>query len=356
MKNKFFIAGLIYLTIILLLIGTNLIHAQVTPNNDSAAHYLKLAQIDKQNGRRLDLLKKLDKAISFQSQDAAVLRDLGALLADQRKYGPALEHFKKAIQLNGSDTALLRQSLQLAYQLRQYEDVILFAERLKKADPKQSVAIYLGKVYYETADYGKAIQYLTQAAKENPTLADAPYLLAKSYADMMNFKGAIPFFLKALELDPKQPNWTYELGLSYYAIHDDVNSLKYIQLAAELGYKKDNDYLENLAIAYLNVGQFDQGVGLLKEALGRRPSDFNLLNMLAEAHYGKAKFTEAIEYWDRVLEYDKGNASALYMIGMSYQKMGGKQNADRGVALCDKAIEMDPTLASLKQKKMMAGL
>ena len=315
-----------------------------------------MAQIDKQNGRRLDLLKKLDKAIAFQSQDAAVLRDLGALLADQHKYGPALEHFKKAIQLNGSDTALLRQSLQLAYQLRQHEDVILFAERLKKADPKQSVAIYLGKVYYETEDYGKAIQYLTQAAKENPTLADAPYLLAKSYADMMNFKGAIPFFLKALELDPKQPNWTYELGLSYYAIHDDVNSLKYIQLAAEVGYKKDNDYLENLAIAYLNVGQFDQGVGLLKEALGRRPSDFNLLNMLAEAHYGKAKFTEAIEYWDRVLEYDKGNASALYMIGMSYQKMGGKQNADRGIALCDKAIEMDPTLASLKQKKMMAGL
>lgn len=65
MKNKFFIAGLIYLTIILLLIGTNLIHAQVTPNNDSAAHYLKLAQIDKQNGRRLDLLKNWIRRFPF---------------------------------------------------------------------------------------------------------------------------------------------------------------------------------------------------------------------------------------------------------------------------------------------------
>lgn len=82
----------------------------------------------------------------------------------------------------------------------------------------------------------------------------------------------------------------------------------------------------------------------------------NILNMVAEAYYYKAKFDQAIEYWDRVLEYDKENASALYMIGMSYQKKGGKENTDKGIALCDKAIEMDPSLSSLKQKKMMAGM
>ncbi len=355
MKNKFLLAGLGYLLAILLLIGTKLV-AQVTPNNDSAAHYLKLAQLDKQNGRRLDLLKKLDLAIAFESQDPAVLRELATLLADQRKYAPAMVQYKKALTLNPKDTALLRQTFLLAYQLRQHEEVIKIADLYKKAYAQAPVALYLGKVYYETEDYGKAIQYLTQAGKENPTVAEVPYLLARSYADMMNFKGAIPFFLKALELDPKQPNWTYELGLRYYAIHDDLNALKFIQKAAEVGYKKDNDYMENLAIAHLNVGQFDQGVVILKEALDRRPSDFNLLNMMAEAYYGKGKFIEAVEYWDKILAYDKTNASALYMIGMSYQKMGGKQNADKGVALCDKAIEMDPSLAGLKQKKMMAGL
>lgn len=355
MKSKFYTTSLGYLLAFMLLTGTR-VNAQVTPSNDSAAHYLKLALQDKQNGRRLDLLKKLDMAMAFQSQDPAVLRDLAALLADQRKYAAAMEQYKKAVTLNPRDTALLRQTMQLAYQLRQHEEVIRVAELYKKAYAQAPIALFLGKVYYEMEDYGKAIQYLTQAGKENPTVAEVPYLLAKSYADMMNFKGAIPFFLKALELDPKQPNWAYELGLSYYAIHDDANALTYIQKAAEVGYKKDNDYMENLAIAHLNVGQFDQGISILKEALDRRPSDFNLLNMLAEAFYGKAKFADAVEYWDRILTYDKTNASALYMIGMSYQKMGGKQNADKGVALCDKAIEMDPTLAGLKQKKMMAGL
>ena len=41
------------------------------------------------------------------------------------------------------------------------------------------------------------------------------------------------------------------------------------------------------------------------------------------------------------------------MIGLCYQKKGEKA---KGQQLCDKAIEMDPSLASLKQKKQMMGL
>ncbi len=49
---------------------------------------------------------------------------------------------------------------------------------------------------------------------------------------------------------------------------------------------------------------------------------------------------------------DKQNAAALYMIGMSYQKKGEKQ---KGMDLCDKAIQMDPSLAKNKQKMEMPG-
>ena len=45
---------------------------------------------------------------------------------------------------------------------------------------------------------------------------------------------------------------------------------------------------------------------------------------------------------------DKTNARVLYMIGLSYQKKGDKQ---KGMQLCDKAIEMDPSLNSLRQKQ-----
>jgi tetratricopeptide (TPR) repeat protein len=75
--------------------------------------------------------------------------------------------------------------------------------------------------------------------------------------------------------------------------------------------------------------------------------------MVAEAYYYKGKYQEAMDNWDKILGFDKTNASALYMIGMCYQKKGDK---DKGIQLCDKAIEMDPSLSSYRQKKMMAGL
>jgi len=103
----------------------------------------------------------------------------------------------------------------------------------------------------------------------------------------------------------------------------------------------------------LNAGELDKGVEILGEILKNKPSDMNILNMIAEGYYYKGRFVQAMDYWDKMLEYDKANASALYMIGMCYQKKGEK---DKGIHLCDKAIEMDPSLASLKQKKMDMGL
>jgi tetratricopeptide (TPR) repeat protein len=78
----------------------------------------------------------------------------------------------------------------------------------------------------------------------------------------------------------------------------------------------------------------------------------NLLYTIAEAYYNAKKYDNAINYYDEVLAANKTNAEALYMIGMCYQKKGEKQ---KGMDLCDKAIEMDPSLQNLKQKKEMPG-
>ena len=69
-------------------------------------------------------------------------------------------------------------------------------------------------------------------------------------------------------------------------------------------------------------------------------------------YYYQGKDQQAIDYWDQVLFYDKEHASALYMIGMSYQKKGEKE---KGQQLCDRAIQMDPKLKSLKEEKKMPG-
>lgn len=328
--------------------------SQITvTGTDSADYFLQKGLLEKQKGRRLESLKNFEKAAKYDANNKIIVAELASAYLDLHRYNLARESFKRLVELGDISAANYKQLLTLSFQLKQHDDVLLYADKLKATDPSEKVCYYVGRVNYDKDNYGEAIKYLNIAAKEDPDNAEIPYLIAHSYADMMNYKLSVPYFKKAIEQDPAKSYWIYELGLICYAMHNDNDALKYILEAGEKGYNKDNDYLENLGIAYLNVGKLEEGVGILNEILKRKPSDINILNMVAEAYYYKGKYKLAIEYWDKILEYDKTDASALYMIGMCYQKSGDKA---KGNALCDKAIEMDPSLGGFKQKKMMAGL
>lgn len=321
-----------------------------TTVSDSASIFLQKGLDEKAKGRRLESLKHFEKAQKYDGKNKVVIAELASAYNDLRKYAQAIETYKKLIELGDATAANYQQLLTLSFNFKRYDDVILYAGKLKQADASAQISFYLGKVYYEQGNYGDAIKQLTIATKEQPQNAEAPYMIARSYADMQNYKLAIPFFQKAIELDTAKSNWIYEMALIYYAIPDDKNALKYMLLAGEKGYRRDNEYMQNLGIAYLNGGKLDEGVKIFEEILKNRPSDLNVLNLLAEAYYDRGKWQQAIDYWDQILFHDKANASALYMIGLSYQKKGEKA---KGQQLCDKAIELDPSLASLKQKKQM---
>jgi tetratricopeptide (TPR) repeat protein len=347
------------IVLLMLLLGPSLAFSQNSANTvssvtvDSASFFLQKGLMEKEKGRRMESLKNFEKAQKYDANNKQITAELASAYYDLRKYTLAIESYKKLVDLGETTPANYKQLMNLSFNFKKYDDVILYAKKLKEADPSEKISYFLGKVYYEEGNYGESIKQLNQAAKEDPKNAEVQYMLARSWADQQNYKQAVPYFQKAIDLDTSKNNWIYELGLIYYAIPDDKNALKYILLAGEKGYKRDNDYLQNLGIAYLNAGNLDQGVNILNEILKRRPSDLNVLNMVAEAYYDKGKYQQAIDYWDQCLTYDKQNASALYMIGLSYQKKGEKA---KGQQLCDKAIEMDPSLASLKQKKQMMGL
>jgi tetratricopeptide (TPR) repeat protein len=320
---------------------------------DSAEYFYQKGLKEKETGRRLESWKNFDKAYRYNPNSKPIVTELANALLALRRYGQAREKFQQLEKMGETNPALYKQLLTLSYNTKQFDDALAYAEKLTQADPAEKVNYYIGRIHYDRDNYGLALKHLQAAEKEEPANAEVPYLIARSYADMMNFKLSVPYFLKAIELDSAKSHWVYELGLICYGMHADKEALKYILLAAEKGYPRDNDYMENLGIAYLNVGNVEEGLKIMKEMLAKRPSDMNILNMVAETYYYTGKYKDAIDYWDRVLSYDKTNAQALYMIGMSYQKKGEKE---KGMALCDKAIEMDPSLSNYKHKKMQVGL
>ena len=330
--------------------GTSLISVAQT---DSANFFLQKGLEEKTKGRRMESLKHFEKAYNYNKTDKQIVSELASAYVDLRRYGQAREKYQQLEQMGTTSVDVYKQIMLLSFNMRMFEDAIKYANALKKLDASEKVNYYLVKANYDREYYGDAIKFLDAAAKEDPNNAEIPYMIAKAYADMMNYKQAVGYFQKAIALKPDQGYWIYEMALMYYGMHDDQNALKYMLEAPEKGLKRDNEYLENLGIAYLNVGKFKEGLAILREMLQRRPSDVNLLNMIAEALYDAKQYDDAIDHWDQLLALDKTNASALYMIGLSYQKKGDKQ---KGMALCDKAIEMDPSLAKNKQKVQMPGM
>jgi tetratricopeptide (TPR) repeat protein len=300
----------------------------------------------------MESLRDFEKAYKYDSTNKAVVGEMASAYMDLRKYYQAKESYKKLVGLGQATPENYKQLLQLCFNLKAYDEAIGYANNLRKADPSAHVNYYMGKISYERENYGDALKYLNAAAKDDPKNAEVPYMIGRSYAEMEDVKQAIPFYQKAIALDDSKYAWIYELGMIYYSDDNSVDALKYIQMAGDKGFPKDNTYMENLGIALIGAGKFDQGISILNDVLQKRPSDLALLDMIAQSYYEKGKYDDAMNKWDAILGYDKTNASALYMIGMCYLKKGDKA---KGSQLCDKAIEMDPSLATYKQKKQMNG-
>jgi len=318
-----------------------------TAQTDSADYYFKRGQMAMSSGRAAVAYENFERAIHFKPK-AEYFKEAGFAALQLRKYEFARQHFEHLLSLDKNDTTSIIQLAQLHFSLRKWNEAIKYAQIMLQRKIPGRANYIMGKSFYEQENYGESYKYFQAAMKDEPKNAEIPYLMGRSFVDMSNYKTAVQFFDQALVLDSTKATWYYETGLTYFAIPDAKKAITYIEKAIAKGYKPTNDVMENLSNAYIEAGQPQKGIELLKKLLEKKPADMELLWNIAEAHYKMGKYNEAIEYWDRIMYYDKSQAKALYMIGLSYQKKGDKT---KGQQLCDNAIAMDPSLQSLKRKK-----
>lgn len=335
-----------------LLICTQISAMAWSQNADSAKHYYQKGLEEKTARRFREAENNFAKAAGYAPSGSEILVDWGNVLVEQRRYREAREKFVKAEMAGSKDPAVIENLATISFNLRMWQEAINYAQKMQQAKVGKGANFIIAKSHYEMENYGESLKFIELAFKDEPNRAEIPYIAARCFIEMSNYKRAAGCFEQVFERDSTNATWMYEAGLTYYAVPDDKKAIYWFERAAARGYKRTNDYIENLGNAHLNAGNFDKGAELLKEVLQRKPNDQELLYNIADAYYRGGKWQTAIDYWDQVLAQDKKNASALYMIGMAYQKKGEK---DKGMQLCDRAIQMDPSLKNLKQERKMPG-
>jgi tetratricopeptide (TPR) repeat protein len=169
---------------------------------------------------------------------------------------------------------------------------------------------------------------------------------------MEEYQKALPFFTQAVQLQPEKNSWIYEKGLLHFTLNDYKNAMASFLEAAAKGYIQSNDFKENLGYACIYSGEYDKGETLLLSIWEKKPGNKEILRDMAEIFYQQKQLDRSLKFCQKLLEIDAKDGKALYQAGLCFQKKGEK---DRGQAMCDRAIEIDASLASLRRKKEMPG-
>ncbi|MFZ9719345.1 MAG: tetratricopeptide repeat protein [Chitinophagaceae bacterium] len=320
---------------------------------DSAQFYLNKGVHFKEEKRWQQARLSLEKAAHFDTANKEVLLAMGELALLTNNHYQAIEAFSKLNVLQPNDANVIRRLAELFFNAGRYEDAISFGERWEAKHPNEPLHYLMGMSYYHQSNYPIAVNRLLYAADAETASPYLFYTIGRAYVEMERYEKAVPYYKKAADLDTANARYLYELALVYYAIPNDLLAIKSFEEAAARGWKQDADYDENLGYCYLNVKKYSEAIVLFKRSLQKKPYQPSLQFVLAETYYRSGNYASAIEEWDRLLQINKRDAKALYMIGMSYIKMGQKE---KGTTLCDQAITIDPTLSSLRQKKINMGL
>ncbi len=334
----------------LLLAAATLIgsHA-VALDPDSSSIYFNKGLQEKSNKRLLVASQAFEKAITFNPKFKEAYLENAQVLMEMRQVHKAKENYTKLFELDPGNKVAIRALTELYYNYNQFDKAIEFAKKCNDCENTQRI---IGMSLYKQEDYASAEKYLLSAIAKNPLDAEATYTLARTYLDMEAYGKAVPWYEKAVNMEGAKNAWMYELGLLYYNNNNYKNAVIAFEKAAANGYDQKNDFNENLGYAALYAGDYVKGENLLLGILKRKPNNITILRDMSEIFYQQKQYDKSLEYCQKLMELDAKDGKALYQAGLVFIKKGEK---DRGQKMCDKAIEMDPSLASLRKKKEMPG-
>lgn len=316
-------------------------------SKDSVSFYLQKAREFKTVRKIFDADKAFQKAIEFSPTDENIRVEYGDYFFELKKYYNAIEQYAKILEFNFNSTIASKKLTEISAYLRRWKDVIMYGSKYLQKTSDANISYIVGKAYFESEDFGKSQKYLNDALKTDPKNSDAIVMIGKIFIELENVPAAIQTYSQAIAIDPNNYNIMYELGLLYYSQNKNKDAVKYFEIAAEKGFKQDNNFYENLGMAYLDF-DIKKGVEILNKVLENKPGLTSIYQQIAQAYYKVEKYAEAYEAYNKMYESDNSNGKALFMAGLSLQKKGDKA---KGQYLCEQAIKLDPQLAYHKQTK-----
>ena len=215
-------------------------------------------------------------------------------------------------------------------------------------NPEAYKAYLKGRYYWNrrTAENLKnAIEQFKIAADKDPNYALAYVGLADSYALLNEYAGvptnetlpqAKAFAERAFSIDSTLAEPHATLGLINYKLWQWAESEKEFKQAIELNPNYSTTY-HWYSRLLLTLGRYDESAKMIKQANKLDPLSSIISVNISEMYQVQNNHKASIQNSLKILELDPNFASAYYLMGMSYLKLG--RNAE-AISVVEKAVQL----------------
>ena len=313
--------------------------------------------------------------VAAEPENLDAQANLGVLIYFQRRYSDALEHLRKAIQLNPNLPKIQGLLGLCEYQLGQHDaartDLSAAMGNLPDARFRKEVGLTLIEVETAQQDLSAAavtIGKLRDQAPTDPEILYAAYrintdlageaLLSLSLAApqsgqmqqaiahelerIRDLPGAIAAFRKAIAADPNLPGIHFELA---EALHGSDSQADRTEAEHEYAIALEKNPHEVQAAVRLgdlqsDRGDLDSAAGLYERALSQQPDNADAALGLARVYSEKNENEKALPLLQQVLKEDPTNMLAHFRLSALYRKMRRPDDAKRELAEYQKYKEI----------------
>lgn len=185
----------------------------------------------------------------------------------------AINHFTAVLDKNPTDERALSCRGWAYLAVKEWDRALRDNEEVVRLNPR-SVAWKnnRGECYLKRKDYDKAIEEFTAIIDSNPNYFFALYNRSECYVRTRKFAPAIKDIEAALQNEAKVPGLHMNLARALATspdekLRDGKRALEEAKKAVEMIKYRDGRFLDTLAAAYAEVGEFDKAIETQQKAI-----------------------------------------------------------------------------------------
>ncbi len=250
---------------------------------------------------------------------APALRDLGQVLARQKKTEEALTVLKRALSVAGGAAGVRAEVLVVMTDAFRAEgklaELIPILEA-EKAQDAQRLAT-LGGLYEETGDVDKAIATYRKVLGIDSRAIDVRLKLVHLLQTAGELDAAIKEYEALIKAAPGNPDFVFELCETLIQRGDRPRALKLLtELEARVG--REPEILAAVADFYERVEEKDRALKVLQKLAAAGGADHTYIVDLGDRYFQAGDKKKALETWARIKQIVPNRARASSLLGEVY--------------------------------------